>query len=666
MITDNMMHIDPAASAAALDTIPEDASTRDCRSDVDNQDSEEIKTDSWGENYWNRHSTTQRHQRRDDVANDGSQAFTAPSIASTTEAVIDERKQDILGLGLAMDDSETKGMPDNSLRSSTSALLEESMGRGRRRGSWGREPNPPIAPIGLEDVGEVEDPDDIHSGRVRQPIKFSSINWKMWVVLIFLLLLVVAGIIVVVEVLSTTSSSPPSASPPSPTPDGFELTDDFYPTPYPSEPSIVPSSPPSIPRKTRIDDYLMERTAVLNPPNEFLQVGTPQNDAYQWMLSTDTYAYDDYSTANTRMDQRYALAVFYFATEGENWLVSNEFLLSDKNECEWNGVQCKCNSPAANSTDINNLCIVHGIKLIDVNLKGPLPLDFFHFLSSSLMALDFQNNSLTGPNPFIAHAGSPLLLEQMRYLELSHNQLTGSIPSSVCQTMPNLTSLYLVDNLLDSSFPEEFLTLDPNSTIPIKRLWLTNNSLTGSLPASIKNWRDLVVLKLDHNQFNSTLPNGLWKLPNLKYLHLSDNKFVGSLQGVEKSLSLISIHLDNNLFTGTLPTSLPLTTEVAWFNYNNLTGQIPPCFGVDSANLTSLRLHDNPGLSGDLYCPSDDEYSTVCGGVFSYQVVVAASDPNTTTTSLVSASTTETNGNSRLYTCDCNKVDCSCCECYYY
>lgn len=335
--------------------------------------------------------------------------------------------------------------------------------------------------------------------------------------------------------------------------------------------------------------------------------------------------------------------------------MSNEFLLPDVNECDWAGVYCVCKQPD-NSTDIKDFCIIQALTLPNVNLKGRLPLELFSFLSGSLMFIDFQNNSLTGPNPFVAYSGSPLRLYELAYLELSDNQLSGSIPNTIWQTAPNLTHLYLADNRLNSSLPTSFLTVN-SSSIPIRRFWLGNNFLTGSLPESMTKWTDLAQLKLDHNQLNSTLPKGLWKLSKLKYLHLSDNQIFGSLLGVEKSQSLVSLQLDNNYLTGSLPTSLPPTLVNAWFNNNSLVGKIPPCFGVNSTDLTSLRLHGNSGLFGDLYCPRDEEYATICGGATGH-----GSDEYTIQ---VVINKTEESGFAGLYTADCSNVTCSCCDCYY-
>lgn len=144
----------------------------------------------------------------------------------------------------------------------------------------------------------------------------------------------------------------------------------------------------------------------------------------------------------------------------------------------------------------------------------------------------------------------------------------------------------------------------------------------------------------------------MMKLPNLEYLHLSNNEISGSLTDIEKSFSLMSLHIDNNYFTGTLPASLPPTLINAWLNNNSFKGEIPSCYGADSPDLYSVRLHGNSDLYGTLYCPDNSSDIAICDGV--------AKD-----TILASMQYSNTSGDvSSLYTADCANVSCSCCECY--
>jgi hypothetical protein len=53
------------------------------------------------------------------------------------------------------------------------------------------------------------------------------------------------------------------------------------------------------------------------------------------------------------------------------------------------------------------------------------------------------------------------------------------------------------------------------------------NRFTGSLPVDGRN-RALSVLRADHNSFNGTIPLGLWDLPSLMSLELTNNRCASS------------------------------------------------------------------------------------------------------------------------------------------
>ena len=72
----------------------------------------------------------------------------------------------------------------------------------------------------------------------------------------------------------------------------------------------------------------------------------PTNQAYNWIVNEDSY-YICPDDAN--LEQRYILALFYFATNGENWVrcrpestdpCEGQNFLSASHECEWGGVSC--------------------------------------------------------------------------------------------------------------------------------------------------------------------------------------------------------------------------------------------------------------------------------------------------------------------------------------
>jgi hypothetical protein len=93
----------------------------------------------------------------------------------------------------------------------------------------------------------------------------------------------------------------------------------------------------------------------------------------------------------TRLEQRYALMVLYYANDGEAW--SSTFVQgwaeSGVHECSWSYVACDSNS---NSNNITELVTGKGMKLV-----GSLPAEIA--LLSSLEHLNLFNNRLEGNLP---------------------------------------------------------------------------------------------------------------------------------------------------------------------------------------------------------------------------------------------------------------------------
>ncbi|MBK7370914.1 MAG: leucine-rich repeat domain-containing protein [Saprospiraceae bacterium] len=136
-----------------------------------------------------------------------------------------------------------------------------------------------------------------------------------------------------------------------------------------------------------------------------------------------------------------------------------------------------------------------------------------------------------------------LNLSHLTFLNLSYNQLSGSIPNF--DKLPNLQNLYLDRNQLTGSIPN-FDKL-PN----LLNLSLTGNQLTESIP-NFDKLPSLQFLNLGYNQLTGLIPN-FDKLPSLKSLHLSGNRLIGSIPNFDKLPNLESLGLFENQLSGYLP-----------------------------------------------------------------------------------------------------------------
>ncbi|KAI3879982.1 hypothetical protein MKX03_020390 [Papaver bracteatum] len=190
-------------------------------------------------------------------------------------------------------------------------------------------------------------------------------------------------------------------------------------------------------------------------------------------------------------------------------------------------------------------------------------------LPLSTNILDYSSNNLTSMIPNISS-----YLGETIYLSLSKNQITGEIPSSICDEATQLQVLNLSYNNLSGPIPPclgslEFLTvLDlrgnnfhgivPDTfpqTCSIGALNLNGNKLEGHIPRSLTNCKMLEVLDLGNNQLAGTFPYWLKSMLQLRVLVLRSNKFHGAWgnQGANYNFPMLQIiDVSSNNFTGTL------------------------------------------------------------------------------------------------------------------
>ncbi len=180
-------------------------------------------------------------------------------------------------------------------------------------------------------------------------------------------------------------------------------------------------------------------------------------------------------------------------------------------------------------------------------------------------------------------------------LSLTNNQLTGSIPAEL-GSLTNLQQLYLYKNQLTGSIPPELGNLTN-----LQRLYLYNNQLTGRIPPELGNLTNLQRLYLDKNQLTGRIPPELGNLTNLQRLYLYNNQLTGSIPAELGNLTnLQQLYLSKNQLTGRIPPELGNLTNLRalYLSGNRLTGSIPAELG----NLTKLQrlyLYNNQ-LTGSI------------------------------------------------------------------
>jgi hypothetical protein len=91
----------------------------------------------------------------------------------------------------------------------------------------------------------------------------------------------------------------------------------------------------------------LEELSTVTSSELLLNTSTPEGQAFVWMTETDPLM-PNVCTYPTLL-QRYGLATFYYATDGDNWLVKDGWLGMDE-ECVWAGIECTDGILASNMT----------------------------------------------------------------------------------------------------------------------------------------------------------------------------------------------------------------------------------------------------------------------------------------------------------------------------
>jgi Leucine-rich repeat (LRR) protein len=196
---------------------------------------------------------------------------------------------------------------------------------------------------------------------------------------------------------------------------------------------------------------------------------------------------------------------------------------------------------------------------------------------------------------------------RVRFLALSANGLTGSLPASL-RDLSQLLQLIVFENTLSGEIPTALADL-----AQLESLALQDNDFSGTLPASLRQVASLRSLLASNNQLAGPLPDWISELSALEHLSLGGNRFEGPLPASWAALdALRSLDVAGNRLTGELPEWLGDLTQLGTLDLggNRLVGEIPAALGR-LAGLVRLGLGRN-ALEGTL----PDELGALSGLLF--------------------------------------------------
>lgn len=239
-------------------------------------------------------------------------------------------------------------------------------------------------------------------------------------------------------------------------------------------------------------------------------------------------------------------------------------------------------------------------------LSSTVPCDFV--MLSKLSYLDLSHNSL---DTFCEQLSFPTKLER---LEISWNNIQGSIPTTLFSNLVRVEFLDLAGNFLTGQIPSNIDVMTRLGHFDVGQ-----NRLAGSIPPSVSSLTQLVQLYLPENHLNGRIDKVFASAPNMSLISvdLSSNTFEGIIPDeLFMLLNLKVLALTSNCFYGSIPPTIceSKLLEVISMDglgaasgcasgiemiFNNLvTGQIPACLW-SFQNLSILSFSGN-GLTGTL------------------------------------------------------------------
>ncbi|XP_068661682.1 probable inactive receptor kinase At5g10020 [Aristolochia californica] len=203
------------------------------------------------------------------------------------------------------------------------------------------------------------------------------------------------------------------------------------------------------------------------------------------------------------------------------------------------------------------------LRLGNNQFSGSLPEAFLHESSLMLTELDVSCNQLQGPMGSITST-------TLKRLNLSSNALSGSLPAKV----GHIAIVDLNHNLLTGN-----LSTIRNWGNYVEEINLSSNSLSGTLPNDTSQFLRLTSINVSNNSLQGVVPLVIGTYPELRIIDLSLNQLTGSIPpNLFASLRLTYLNLSHNQFLG--PNQLPVSTQGASLEFLDL-----------SDNLFSGTLH---------------------------------------------------------------------------
>ncbi|KAG7342643.1 RHS repeat-associated core domain containing protein [Nitzschia inconspicua] len=272
--------------------------------------------------------------------------------------------------------------------------------------------------------------------------------------------------------------------------------------------STIPSTSPTMSNcpgftpEERLAGILQTLFDIATNPALLRDLEAPQGKATDWLINRD---FDQACPDDEKLVQRWALAVMYYSTNGDEWDrcsavgsdpcgEENPFrgerrFLSSFEECEWAGITCNSNG-----------CVTE-VEFEDNNLIGTIPTEIA--LLKELEFWGMERGGLTGTIP--TEVG---VLTNLLFIDLDFNALSGSLPTEL-YLLTGLTELDLNDNQLTGNVDQIGVLVN------LEFLQLHANDFSGTIPEDMGNLVLMRTFTVHRTWFSGTMPESVCSLRDI-------------------------------------------------------------------------------------------------------------------------------------------------------
>ncbi|QHO07763.1 hypothetical protein HN51_066454 [Arachis hypogaea] len=201
--------------------------------------------------------------------------------------------------------------------------------------------------------------------------------------------------------------------------------------------------------------------------------------------------------------------------------------------------------------------------------------------SSNLKILDLSNNNINS----LVHQGSRIL--NLEVLSLDSNKIYGSMLRKSLTAFESVRELSLTNN----QFKEIVVAADFRDLSNLERLFLNDSTLVNEFFKSIGVLTSIRVLSITGCGIKGTLPDaGFFELRRMEELDLSYNEMQGPLPPSFANMSsLRRLDLSYNHFTGNFGSNLASLTSLEYLNFERNQFEFPISF-TPFANYSNLKF----------------------------------------------------------------------------